>query len=70
MSLTTKVLLYDTPTLLDMTEKEFISAVHNKDPAYVLLWVYLFSFQLYTANSFVVYVILGFACFVLFEFSE
>ncbi|KAL5257384.1 hypothetical protein ACHWQZ_G012355 [Mnemiopsis leidyi] len=39
MSLTTKVLLYDTPTLLDMTEKEFVSAAHNKDPAYILLYL-------------------------------
>ncbi|XP_063694834.1 uncharacterized protein LOC134826407 [Bolinopsis microptera] len=36
MSFTTKVLLYD--TLLDMTEKEFISAAHNTDPAFILLY--------------------------------
>ena len=36
----TTVVLYDTPTLLDMTDKEFIWAAHNNDPAYILLLVY------------------------------
>ena len=37
MSKTTEVLLYETTCIEDMSEQDFISSVHRKEPAFILL---------------------------------